>query len=83
MKTNLRIAREKANTKQAGLACAIGKPVRTYQRYEAGTREPGVRTAIRIADALNVTTLKEFRELFAPAPEAPISQKKDTMKDHE
>lgn len=32
-----------------------------YQYYEAGKKEPGVRTAIRIADALGV---KDLRELF-------------------
>ena len=50
-KTQKQVARE------AGISEAV------YQRYEYGQNEPGVRTAIRIADALDVTDL---RELFTP-----------------
>ena len=65
---NLRLqaAREKSGKTQAQVAKEAGIKVVTYQRYEYGSREPGVRTAIRIANALNVTDL---RELF----DAPLS----------
>ena len=61
----LQAAREKSGKTQAQIAREAGVSEVTYQRYEYGIREPGVRTAIRIADALNVTDL---RELFAEYP---------------
>ena len=65
---NLRLqaAREKSGKTQAQVAKEAGVSERLYQRYEYGQNEPGVRTAIRIANALNVTDL---RELF----DAPLS----------
>ena len=59
----LQAAREKSGKTQAQIAREAGVSEVTYQRYEYGIREPGVRTAIRIADALDVTDL---RELFTP-----------------
>ena len=64
----LQTAREKSGKTQAQIAREAGVTEVTYQRYEYGIREPGVRTAIRIADAMNVLDL---RELFAAAPEEP------------
>lgn len=64
----LQAAREKSGKTQAQVARMAGITEQTYQRYEYGQNEPGVRTAIRIADALNVADL---RELFAAAPEEP------------
>ena len=75
----LRATREKSGKTQAQVAKEAGIHARLYQYYEAGEKEPGVTTAIRIADALGVGDL---RELFAPAPGeihgtmASISQKK-------
>ena len=63
----LQAARERAGLTQAQAAKGAQVTERMYQQYEYGA-EPGVRTAIRIADALNVTDL---RELFAPAPDEP------------
>lgn len=62
---NLRLqaAREKSGKTQAQIAREAGVSEQMYQRYEYGQNEPGVRTAIRIADALDVTDL---RELFTP-----------------
>lgn len=62
----LQAAREKSGKTQAQIAKEAGVSERVYQGYEYGQNEPGVRTAIRIADALDV---KDLRELFAPAPE--------------
>ena len=61
----LQTAREKSGKTQAQIAKKAGVSERAYQGYEYGQKEPGVRTAIRIADALNVTDL---RELFAEYP---------------
>ena len=58
----LQAAREKSGKTQAQIAREVGVSERVYQRYEYGQNEPGVRTAIRIADALGVTDL---RKLFA------------------
>ena len=59
----LQAAREKSGKTQAQIAREAGVSEQMYQRYEYGQNEPGVRTAIRIADALSVTDL---RELFTP-----------------
>ena len=64
----LQAAREKSGKTQAQVAKEAGIQPVTYQRYEYGSLIPNVRTAIRIADALNVLDL---RELFAAAPEEP------------
>lgn len=57
----LQAAREKAGKTQVQVAGESGIAVRLYQSYEYGACEPGVRQAIRIADALGV---KDLRELF-------------------
>lgn len=59
---SLRAAREQSGKTQAQVANEAGIAVRLYQYYEAGSSEPGVRTAIRIAWALGATV----EELFAP-----------------
>ncbi len=61
----LQSTREKSGKTQAQVAKLAGITEQAYQRYEYGQNEPGVRTAIRIADALGVT---DIRELFAAAP---------------
>lgn len=62
----LQAARKKSGKTQKQVAAEVGIPEAAYQRYEYGKNEPGVRTAIRIADALDTTDL---RELFAAVPE--------------
>lgn len=61
MNEELRAAREKSGKTQAQVAKEAGIAVIAYQRYEYGTHEPGVRTAIRIADALNSDVKALFR----------------------
>lgn len=56
----LQNAREKSGKTQAQIAKEVGVSERAYQGYEYGQKEPGVRTAIRIADALNVIDLREI-----------------------
>lgn len=60
----LRAAREQSGKTQAQVAKEAGVSEVSYQLYEYDKREPGVRTAIRIADALGV---KDLRELFGVA----------------
>ena len=64
MNSRLKTTREKSGKTQAPVAKEVGVAVLTYQRYEYGQSEPGVRTAIRIADALGVS---DVRGLFAAA----------------
>lgn len=56
----LRAAREKSGKTQAQVAKETGVTEHMYQRYEYDRNEPGVRTAIRIADALGVADLREL-----------------------
>lgn len=56
----LQAAREKSGKTQAQVAREAAVSERMYQSYEYGQNEPGVRTAIRIADALNVIDLREI-----------------------
>lgn len=51
----LQAAREQSGKTQAQVAKEAGITEVAYQRYEYDKREPGVRTAIRIARALNST----------------------------
>ena len=59
----LRAAREASGKTQAQVAKEANVAERMYQDYEYDKREPGVRTAIRIAKALNSTV----EELFGAA----------------
>ena len=59
----LRAAREKSGKTQAQVAKEADIGERLYQDYEYDKREPGVRTAIRIAKALNSTV----EDLFGAA----------------
>ena len=64
----LQATREREGLTQAQVARFANISETHYQNIEYDKNEPGVRTAIRIADALNVLDL---RELFAAAPEGP------------
>ncbi|MEY8281998.1 helix-turn-helix transcriptional regulator [Oscillospiraceae bacterium 52-8] len=63
----LRAARETSGKTQAQVAKESGVAERMYQDYEYDKREPGVRTAIRIAKALNSTV----EQLFGAATPTP------------
>ena len=56
----LRAAREASGKTQAQVAREVGVSERLYQSYEYDACEPGVRTAIRIAAALDTTVEKIF-----------------------
>ena len=60
MNMQLRAAREKSGKTQAQVAREANIAERLYQDYEYDKREPGVRTAIRIANVLGVTDLREL-----------------------
>lgn len=57
----LRAAREKSGKTQAQVAKEAGIPEAQYQRYEYDKNEPKVRTAIRIARAVDSTVEDLFR----------------------
>jgi len=65
----LRAARERSGKTQAQVAKEIGVSELSYQRYEYDKREPGVRTAIRIAKALNSTVETLFGEAALDKPD--------------
>lgn len=50
------LLREEKKLSQAAAAAEIGITSRTYQRYEAGEREPVVSTLIRMAEFFGVST---------------------------
>ena len=58
-KNILRATREKSGKTQLQVATEVGMDVHSYQRYEYGTGNKTIRTAIRIAHALgsNVESL--------------------------
>lgn len=56
----LRAARERSGKTQAQVAREARISEVAYQQYEYDKREPRVRTAIRIADALDVADLREL-----------------------
>lgn len=58
--TKLKEAREKIGLTQAQVAERAGTTARAYQYYEAGGREPSVKTAILIARAVKSTVEKLF-----------------------
>lgn len=60
MNMKLREAREGSGMTQAQVAKKANVTERTYQYYESGKKEPGVRTAIRIAKTLGTTVEEIF-----------------------
>lgn len=60
MNMKLRAARDKSGMTQSQVAERSKVGERLYQDYEYGKREPGVRTAIRIADTLGVLDVRQL-----------------------
>lgn len=67
----LRAAREKSGKTQAQVAKEAKVSELSYQLYEYDKREPGVRTAIRIAKALNCSVEELFEETTPDVDETP------------
>ena len=59
------IAARKASGKtQAQVAQEAGIHERLYQYYESGEKKPAVDTALRIAEALGIDTMEQFRGVW-------------------
>jgi transcriptional regulator with XRE-family HTH domain len=54
-KENLRLLREQAGLTQTEMAKRAGVPFRSYQNWEAGSREPRIQALAALAAALGVT----------------------------
>jgi len=63
-KNKIKLTREKKGFKQIEIANKTYISVRALQNYEASEREPLVHTAIALAEALEVKTFEEFKDLF-------------------
>lgn len=61
MNLKLKAAREKSGKTQAQVAKEVGISIAQYQNIEYGKSEPGVRTAIRIAEVLGVNVKTLFQ----------------------
>lgn len=59
---SLKKRREELFLTQKQVADTLKMDVRLYQYYEAGQRNPGVHTAIRIAEVLKTTVEKLFKD---------------------
>lgn len=57
---NLKEFRKNKKLSQQNLSDILGMNIRLYQYYEADEREPAVRTALRIARALDTTVEELF-----------------------
>ena len=65
--TVLKDTREKRGLTQVQIADKAAISEVSYQRIERGVQEPGVQTAILIADTLGIKSYKKFKELFGAA----------------
>ena len=70
----LQSRREASGKTQARVAKEAGINLQQYQNYEYDKREPGARTAIRIADALGVTDLREIFPMSAATDTTRIAE---------
>ncbi len=57
---NLKAIRNERKLSQQAVSDKANIYIRLYQYYEAGEREPGVYTALKIAEALNTTVEELF-----------------------
>jgi transcriptional regulator with XRE-family HTH domain len=70
----LKELREKAGLTQAALAQATGLSLGVIRDYEQGRKEPALRSAFKLAEALGVS-VEEFR-----ADDQPAAPKKSTRR---
>ena len=73
MSFSIGIYRKKAGLTQAGLGEKLGVSAQTVWRWENGSRQPDIGTAVRIAEILKCT----LDELIAPNPTKPRPKRKD------
>jgi transcriptional regulator with XRE-family HTH domain len=67
-KENLRRLREQAGLTQAEMANRARVPFRSYQNWEAGSREPRIKALVSLAAAFGVS-LDDLVGVRRPAPE--------------
>lgn len=65
MNTPLKNKRIDEGKTQQNVSDLANISLKSYQRIEAGQNSPSVRVALRIAEALKVKSLREFRDLFS------------------
>jgi len=58
----LRMHRLKLKLMQQDVADRVGIPLLSYQRYESGSRSPRIKTAMRIAKALNTNVYEIWKD---------------------
>ncbi len=63
----LKDTREKRGLTQVQIADKVTISEVSYQRIERGVQEPGVHTAILIADTLGVKSYRQFKSIFGAA----------------
>lgn len=63
----LQAAREASDKTQAQIAKETKMTVQQYQNYEYGKRKPSAETALKLAEALNIKSLKKFKAIFGAA----------------
>ena len=73
----MRAARLKSGKTQEQVAKEANISDRAYQNYEYDMREPSVRTAIRIADALGVENIRELFGAATPNEDPPGGNRAD------
>ena len=71
---NLRLLREQAGLTQTEMAKKAGVPFRSYQNWEAGSREPRIQALAAVAAALGVTV----DELIGQEPPKKLSGRPKT-----
>lgn len=71
MKLRLRVTRKMLGKTQAQVAKEALISTTQYQNIEYGISEPSVRTAIRIADVLGVTSYQNFKKIFTQRKDSP------------
>lgn len=69
-KENLRALREQSDLTQTEMANKAGVPFRSYQNWEAGSREPRIKALAALAAAFK-TTVDELLKGELDAPDAP------------
>ena|GEM_PF-6030865 len=64
IKNKIKLTREEKGLKQTEIAEKTQKSIRTYQDYESGERPPDVYVAVLMAEAFEIKTFEEFKDLF-------------------
>jgi len=83
LKTRLRQKRMEHGFTQSKMSEYLDMQVRSYQKYEEGSRYPPYSTLIKIADIFNVSLdYLLCRDEFKNSPEAPSDEQKTNLPNH-